>query len=79
MSNSDPMPVFTIKARDALAVPTLRAYEEECLLHGLDDQAFQVRQARVEISLWQQRNINETKLPDHVHKPAEGEHEQPDS
>ena len=68
----DPMPVFVIKARDALAVPTLRAYVQECQEHGLTEQALQVREAINEIREWQQRNIDQTKLPDHAHVPVSG-------
>lgn len=66
----DPMPVFTIKAKDALAVPVLRAYHKECLDHGLDRQAAQVGKAIAEIIVWQRRNSDVTKLPDHDHVPA---------
>jgi len=66
----DPMPVFTIKAKDALAVPVLTAYIEECNAHGLDEQAREVMVARTEISLWQRTHIEQTKLPDHKHRPV---------
>lgn len=65
------MPVFVIKAKDALAVPTLRAYERECLDHGLVEQAHEVWRATEEISQWQRANIDATKLPDHGHRPVD--------
>lgn len=69
-SGSDPMPVFVIRAKDALAVPVLRTYIQECQEHGLAEQAMAVHAAVDEIRAWQQRNIDLTKLPDHPHVPA---------
>lgn len=64
------MPVFTIKAKDALAIPTLCAYRRECLDHGLAHQADETSKAITEMRAWQRRNIALTKLPDHKHRPA---------
>lgn len=65
-----PMPTFTIKAQDALAVPTLRAYYNECLEHGLHDQADEVAIAIEEMRAWQRDHVGATKLPDHPHVPT---------
>lgn len=65
-----PMPTFTIKAQDALAIPTLRAYQLECVAHGLELQAEEVAKAIAEFAWWQETHINETKLPHHKHVPA---------
>lgn len=64
------MPVFVLKAKDALIVPTLRTYLQECSEHGLVEQAEQVRLAINEIRAWQAANIDQTKLPDHNHIPV---------
>jgi hypothetical protein len=70
---SDPMPVFTIEAKDALAVGTLYHYQRECRVHGLDDQAAEVGKAITEMYEWQNRHLDQVKLPDHEHVPATGE------
>jgi hypothetical protein len=64
------MPVFVIKAKDALAVPAMRAYLEQCEEHGLSSQAYQVKLAIQEVLRWQGNNIDATKLPDHKHVPT---------
>lgn len=64
------MPTFTIKAQDALALPALRAYHDECVAHGLSRQAYEVAQSMDEFRWWQETHIDETKLPDHKHVPA---------
>lgn len=66
------MPVFVIKGKDALAVPTLKAYFDECVDHGLMSQAAEVERAIDEVSRWQRSNIDKTKLPDHRHVPVGG-------
>src|SRR4051794_29574190 len=40
--NPPDMPVFVIKAKDALSVPAILAYQNECYAHGLHDQAVSV-------------------------------------
>ncbi len=68
MNYTDPTePTFTVKAKDALAVPTLRAYKRECLEHGLGGQADEVEKAIGEIVQWQKNH--EVKFPDHKHTP----------
>ena len=69
----DPMPVFTIKAQDALAVPTILAYLRLCVSNGLMDQAVQVDLAAREVEGWQRRNPHAVQLPDHAHVPVERE------
>jgi hypothetical protein len=69
-SETSPMPVFVIKARDALAIPTLCAYQRECVDHGLVEQADEVAKAITEVRNWQRANIDLTKLPDHLHRTA---------
>lgn len=68
MNYRDPQePVFTIKAKDALAVPTLRAYRDECTQHGLGSQADEVQKAIDEMVHWQKNH--QVKFPDHQHIP----------
>lgn len=68
--NRDPMPEFTIKAKDLLALDTLLAYAELCREHGLDWQAGEVDSAIQEMRDWQRRNWGQMKLPDHRHVPV---------
>lgn len=68
----DPMPVFTILAKDALAVDAVKAYWDLCKARGLDWQAGQVEQALGEIIEWRRRNPQRIKLPDHKHVPVAG-------
>lgn len=65
-----PMPVFTIKAQDALAPEAVSAYHDLCVKYGLHGQAYQVRLALAEIADWQAANVDLIKLPDHDHVPA---------
>lgn len=67
---TDPMPVFVLKGKDALAPGIIDAYRRECIRHGLDDQAEQVASAFREMADWQARNWTLVKLPDHPHVPA---------
>lgn len=67
---TDPMPVFTIKAKDILAGPAIRQYRELCAAYGLHDQAVEVDKAVAEIVEWQNRNLGAVKLPDHPHVPV---------
>lgn len=71
MSN-DPMPVFTIKAKDALSVDAIDHYMALCQQRGLAAQAAEVWKAREEIRLWQERNADRVQLPDHPHVPVDG-------
>ena len=70
----DPMPVFTIKAQDALAGHALMAYLVACNEFGLTEQAEQVQLAIQEFIDWQRRNQNRIKYPDHTHIPATETH-----
>jgi hypothetical protein len=70
---ADPMPVFTIKAKDLLADDTLRAYYDLCAKNGLAEQAAEVLAARAEMREWQVRNVLLLKLPDHKHVPVGGQ------
>jgi hypothetical protein len=67
---TDPMPVFVIKAKDALALATIERYRRLCLQRGLDVQAVEVEKAAVEIAEWQQRHSSLVQLPDHQHVPV---------
>lgn len=69
MSN-DPMPVFTIKAKDDLAPAMVRYYRLLCRERGLREQAGEVDKALAEIEAWRVRNPMLTKLPDHKHVPV---------
>jgi hypothetical protein len=67
----DPMPVFTLKAKDALALDMVNYYEWLCCEAGLTDQAVEVRKAFREIEEWRVRNASAVKMPDHPHVPAQ--------
>lgn len=64
--DADPMPVFVLKGKDALALATITFYREECASHGLVHQAHEVELAWREMSKWQQRHPERVKLPDHA-------------
>jgi hypothetical protein len=66
----DPMPVFTIKAKDNLAPAAMRYYRLLCRERGLADQAREVDKALAEIEAWRVRNPELTQLPDHEHVPV---------
>lgn len=66
----DPMPVFVLKGKDALAPGVVDYYRRECVRHGLAEQAEQVELAFREMAAWQQRNPDKVKLPDHKHVAA---------
>jgi hypothetical protein len=68
---ADPMPVFTIKAKDKLALRAVDAYRILCERLGLNEQAREVERAYAEMAEWRQRNPGEIKLPDHKHVPAQ--------
>src|SRR3712207_1759891 len=59
------MPEFVLKGHDALAVPALIEYREECKRHGRHNQAVEVNKAIQEFVRWQEANIQLTRLPDH--------------
>lgn len=67
---TDPMPVFTIKGKDLLAVAAIRYYHDLCATHGLHEQAAEVQKAITEIVAWQKRNPDAVKTPDHAHVPV---------
>ncbi len=69
----DPMPVFVLKGKDALAADTVDWYMALCQARGLFAQAAQVQLAREEILAWQDRHPGRVKFPDHEHVPAGGE------
>jgi hypothetical protein len=68
--DDDPMPVFTIKGQDRLALETIEAYWVLCKRLGLHQQADEVSKALDEMRAWQNRNPGRMKLPDHEHRPA---------
>ena len=63
------MPVFTIKAKDALAPEAIAAYRDLCVRSGLHAQAAQVELALSEVEDWQFTHSDEVHLPDHEHVP----------
>ena len=67
---SDPMPVFTIQAKDRLAVAALVAYQALCDEWRLPRQAEEVEKAIDEMVAWRQRNPQQVKMPDRTHVPA---------
>ena len=69
--DGDPMPVFTIKAQDRLAVSTVHAYQKLCMAYGLREQATEVGKALAEFLDWRRRHPDLVKLPDHVHVPVD--------
>jgi hypothetical protein len=68
----DPMPVFVLKGKDALAPFVIADYRRECERHGLTEQATQVLLALREMNAWQARHPELVKLPDHPHVPTGG-------
>ncbi len=70
MADTDPMPVFTIKAKDDLAIDAVDHYMALCQQRGLHEQAAEVWKAREEIREWQERNEARVQLPDHPHVPV---------
>ncbi len=69
-SDSDPMPVFILKAKDNLALNTVWSYRQQCLSAGLTEQADEVRKAYREIIEWRKRHPEVCQMPDHAHLPA---------
>lgn len=65
------MPVFTIKAKDRLALGPIRVYRDLCRAAGLNAQAEQVNKAINEFIEWREQNPDAIKNPDHVHVPAD--------
>jgi hypothetical protein len=70
---ADPMPVFTIKGKDQLAVAAIEHYRYLCDINNLTEQAAEVEKAIIEIEHWQFRNPDRVKRPDHRHVPVAGE------
>jgi hypothetical protein len=68
--DDDPMPVFTLKAKDELAVGIVAAYQTACRARGLHRQADEVQKAIEELVDWRARHTDLVKLPDHEHVPA---------
>lgn len=66
----DPMPVFTLKAKDKLALLAVQHYELLCRERGLDDQADEVVKAIDEMAEWRHRHRSLVRLSDHPHVPA---------
>lgn len=64
------MPVFVIKAKDALAPEAVAAYRDLCTKYGLHLQAEQVQLALDEMEAWQAAHDDLLRLPDHQHVPA---------
>jgi hypothetical protein len=64
------MPVFTIKAKDNLALEAICYYAHECRRRGLNDQADEVDKAIAEIQQWRAANPDVCKDPDHIHVPT---------
>ncbi len=64
------MPVFTIKAKDRLAIHAIEAYQRLCQNLGLEGQAAEVAKAIREMVLWRRRNPELVQMPDHRHVPA---------
>jgi hypothetical protein len=71
-TTDDPMPVFTLKAKDKLAIGTLAAYRNQCAAADLYDQAGEVGIAIAEMIDWANRNPHLMQWPDHKHVPVEG-------
>lgn len=67
------MPVFTILAKDRLAIRAVEAYRRLCLEVGLDEQARQVELAIGEMHRWRETHWQQVLLPDHTHVPASGD------
>jgi DNA-binding HxlR family transcriptional regulator len=64
------MPVFVIKAQDALAPQAIEAYRRLCVRYELLEQAEQVQLALDEIEAWQAANEDLLRLPRHRHVPV---------
>jgi hypothetical protein len=72
--SADPMPVFTIKAKDQLAPAAILAYYDLCVVNGLArSQGTEVSKALRETRLWQARHRDEVQMPDHPHVPVTGQ------
>lgn len=69
---TDPMPVFTIKAKDRLALDTIHHCYWLCEKAGLTEQAAEVRKAIDEMVGWRVRNHDAVQMPDHLHVPVTG-------
>lgn len=56
-------PIFTIRAQDALAVPAIKKYIEECHDHGRVEQAEIAETSLHRFIAWQQENDEHVKMP----------------
>lgn len=70
VTDADPMPVFTIKAKDRFALDAVKAYRQLCVDAGLHNQAFEVSRAICEMIDWRDRNPKLVKTLDHRHVPV---------
>lgn len=66
-------PLFVIRGRDALAIPVLRAYLEECKRHELWGQELRADEHLTRFRDWQAQNAKLTHLPDPL-PTAEADH-----
>lgn len=57
-------PIFVIRGRDALAIPVLQAYVDECDNHKLFGQAGRAAEHLRRFIEWQMDNAKKTHLPD---------------
>lgn len=64
---TDNMPVFTIKAKDVLAIKVIEFYAECCRDLGLTQQVAEVKYARTEMAIWRGMNPELIKAPTHKH------------
>lgn len=69
-SSDELMPVFTIKAKDALAVEAVSAYIRLATERGLRQHAVECTLAMAEIMQWQLDNPQLVREPFHKHVPA---------
>lgn len=58
-------PIFTLRAQDALAVPAIKKYVEECREHSLYGQAANAEQALARFVDWQAENDEHVKMPNY--------------
>jgi hypothetical protein len=77
VSALDPMPVFTIKAKDRLAVHAVTYYRHLCATYGLDEQGEEVCKVIAEMLAWRRRNPHLVHMPDHAHVPATARSSEP--
>lgn len=61
-------PVFILKPKDLLTVPTVYEYQKLCMKFGAAGQAQQVQLAIDELVNWRHVHWDSMKLPDHPHQ-----------